>query len=230
MKAVGWNRRLLFWCRKSGTGAHTNAIVRSSVCFARERSMVKCAECGYLAVRSRNDQALVSPGDEQRTTGRSPEIEKPAAPGSAESTISWLQSTIPLLEVVPLCSLSIARLDEEFDAEYKDRGSQWSLEGTNAALAIVKKDRQCDRFIPWIRALSPKEHLDMDLFARQQAWQDERNRREESRDAKNLRLNLLLVLAAVAAAVAAWWSAMHPTVITIPAPVVQQPSPPKTVQ
>ena len=154
----------------------------------------------------------MSPGDEQRTTGKYPEVEKPKTPGSPEAQIAWLRSMSPLLETIPLCCLSAARLDQEFDDQYKrPRHSQWSDEGRKAALAVIQNDRPCKRFTIWIRGLSPKEHLDMDLLDRQQAWQDKR-------EARTLWVNSLFLLATIAAAIAAWWSATHPNVIVVSSP------------
>jgi hypothetical protein len=53
--------------------------------------------------------------------------------------------------------------------------------------------------------LTPKEHIDMNVFERQKIW-----------ETKNFRINLLLMLFTAVAAVAAWWFATHPNIIVIP--------------
>jgi hypothetical protein len=69
--------------------------------------------------------------------------------------------------------------------------------------------------------LTPKEHIDMNIFEKQEAWQakqDAARRADETkRDARNFRVNLftliftgLASLTAVVAAFFAGWSATHP--------------------
>ncbi len=176
--------------------------------------MVKCADCGYLAVRNKETHALVSPAREQRETG-----EAPPAPGAVERPIG----------TIPICAIGVCDLRRKVEEARRGMVGKPVIRDGEAPKAVIQKDHDCQRSTKWIPALSPKEHIDMDLLEKQQVWDDERDKRQqawqEERDARNLRVNRWLVLAAVISALAALasaffagWSATHPTVITIPQP------------
>ena len=120
--------------------------------------MVKCAECGYLGVRRCNDQALVSPGPDQRRTGEAPK--DPSVKIDAP----------PILETMPLCAIGVCPLDEEFaDGQLITPSSaRGPMKGANVAQKVMRDDRpKCEsekKFTPWIPGLSPKEHIDMNLL------------------------------------------------------------------
>lgn len=106
--------------------------------------MVKCVECGFLAVRHLETQVLVGPGDNQRKTGAPPEGMELRAN----------------LDITPVCAIGACELQED-------------VVGPIAAYAAkaMQKERECSLFTPWIPVLSPKEHLDMTVLERQKEWQ-----------------------------------------------------------
>jgi cytoskeletal protein RodZ len=116
----------------------------------------------------------------------------------------------------PLCALGVCDLSKEYDPQILEEPLAVGQARTRATKVIFHRERECDRFVRWIPGLSPKEHIDMNILERQQAWQ-------ARRDSKDFRLNCLLVVVAVASMCAAWWAALHPTVIPIPQrPTIQQ--------
>ena len=106
--------------------------------------MVKCVDCGYLGVREIDNQRLVNPGAEQRKSGQ--------PPGNFNGV------AITLVE--PICTVAA------FDLEAEVSGP-----GPAPAAKVMDKDRECEQFTEWVPALTPKEHLDMNLLERQRDWQ-----------------------------------------------------------
>jgi len=133
---------------------------------------VRCADCGYLGVRRCNDRALVSPDTEQRRTGEAP------APPDLET--QSLMIDIPILETKPLCAMGAILLDEEFDDELgrSPPDALRQVSERNVAVLVTQKERQCGQFVKWMPALSPKEHLDMNVLERQREWQAKESRRQ----------------------------------------------------
>lgn len=123
--------------------------------------MVRCAKCGYLGVRHPETHGLVCPDESQRETG--------VPVGAGTHTIppsKWIP-----LDIAPICALGV------FDLRGEWRGGSGS---TDAAKEVMQRDRDCSRFTHLTPGLMPKEHIDMDLLGRQQAWQDEQRRRDRA--------------------------------------------------
>src|SRR5438045_1131462 len=101
--------------------------------------MVKCAECGFLAVRMKLTRQLV-------------EVE-------ADVRKQWQVIEIPVgdrgyghaaYDDSPLC---FARKDGFADGVGPDRAARFT--------EIMNRERTCDGFSPWLQGLSPKEHAEM---------------------------------------------------------------------
>ena len=132
--------------------------------------MVKCANCGYLSVRLRNNLSLVSPDEEQRRKGK-----PPASP--APETASQIMD-IPVLEVKPICAIGAIRIDAEFDGELgKIPPTELKQSEENVAALVMGKDRECTQFVEWLPVLSPKEHLDKNVMKQHQTWQAKESRK-----------------------------------------------------
>ena len=104
-----------------------------------------------------------------------------------------------------------------------------------SAKHVIHDPRECKESTRWIPGLTPKEHIDMNIFERQRAWQADqdaiRRADEARRDDKNFRLNLALVVATIVAtiiaaiaAVAAWWAALCPPREKAPVINIQPPA------
>lgn len=123
--------------------------------------MVKCKNCGYLAVRHLEAQELVGMPDFQRENGHPPES----------------NGTRVNLDRTPICSMARCDLRAELDG---------SPNVASVVAKVVNASRDCDRFRQRIPLLTPKEHLDMDMFDRQQAWQQAESDRAERRHRQGL--------------------------------------------
>ena len=117
--------------------------------------MVKCAECGLLAVRNLDSQELCSPGETQRKNGQ-----PPAGAGAKAN-----------LDITPICAVRAHDLPEEV------QGS-----GPAHSVEVMGKDRECDRFMDWSPAYSPREHLEK----RREEEQAERDRKWRQKDTTTL--------------------------------------------
>lgn len=114
--------------------------------------MIKCADCGFLGVRHLITQELVSPAEEQRQNGTPPESDNGR----------------PNLDTEPVCAVGATVLWDDSEGDY-------------GPAHLIQKERDCSRFSRWIPALSPKEHLDMDMLEQQRQWQQEQARLAEDR-------------------------------------------------
>jgi hypothetical protein len=147
MEAARWNRPLLL---SVPLGRHWRLIYRHVYAFRPCRQvegvMVKCAACGYLGVRDMDNKMLVNPSAEQRRNGQPPSNSKGGAATQAE----------------PICALGICDLESELTGP-----------GSAPAATVMSKDRICSPSTKNIPALTPKEHIDMNVLERQQAFQQE---------------------------------------------------------
>ena len=97
--------------------------------------MVKCSECGFLALRNRHTRLLVEVEIDMRTSGYFP---APIETGGKE-----------LYDRIPRCVAGV----KEF---YERRG----LDGKQF-LEVISQERDCEHFYEWRQGFTPKEHMDM---------------------------------------------------------------------
>ena len=126
--------------------------------------MAKCAKCGYVGVRNPRTRLLVGPDENQLETGTPTEW-----PISNNTHYVWAVS----------CAVGACNLLREWYE--RTQHGQNKIEATNE---VLQTDRTCAQFTSRLPGLTPKEHIDMNMLAQQQSWQDARDRREERRDAR----------------------------------------------
>jgi hypothetical protein len=113
--------------------------------------MVKCAKCGFLGVRCLDTGNIV--GEELRERG--------VWPTNSEGRRAF-QDT-------PVCAVGACNFAEETP------GTDYE-----STAGVLQKDRECDQFTRLLPALTPKEHIDMNVLQQQKEWQqrcDEENQR-----------------------------------------------------
>lgn len=157
----------------------------------KRREPVKCADCGYLGVRNKDNQTIVSPGKDQRDTGRNP-----IARDRGDR----------ILDTVPVCGVGAWDLQAK-TAEAREQLSSNASADANAAKEVMHEPRTCKRFTEWIQALvSPKEHIDMNLLEKQRKWQAGESRKT----------TWILVIGMLASAIVGAWISRPATVQTPP--------------
>ena len=132
--------------------------------------MVKCADCGLLALRNRITGQLDEAEESFRETGEMPQRRRPG--------VTMAQHAYEFFEYpyrsLPICFARAARLDkevagvtEEFEQRIPEQTAREHLERyENVAqpkevATVVSRDRQCDEFTEWHQGFSPKEHREM---------------------------------------------------------------------
>ena len=119
--------------------------------------LVKCQDCGFLAIRHPEDRELVSPAATYRTEGFQgipPHV--------------W-----PDPQPVPNCSVRAHPIHTEPMVVHGDTRIQLTGEAPGdfsvgdgnddtekAILSIIGKPRICKAFYPWVEGFSPKEHYE----------------------------------------------------------------------
>jgi len=135
--------------------------------------MVKCADCGFLALRDFESRELREAEREIRETGsqgdRSTGVDAHGIPRFE-----------PIYEAVALCIQGIRNF------------SSTPIQGATFARRIdpfahaIQEDFECERFFDWREGLSPKEHLEIQardqVLDRQTAIQSMAWQREDARD------------------------------------------------
>ncbi|MBI3466461.1 MAG: hypothetical protein HY000_25895 [Planctomycetes bacterium] len=133
--------------------------------------MVKCAECGFLALQRTLSRELVEAEQIVRENGR------PATSQPLFGEPRWEGSRYAC-NVYPCCAVGAYGLFNEWEDLKKTPG----LSDDKAFLLVIQEDRSCDQFMSWHPNLNPKEHQEMhyheDALKRQQEW-DERRRAED---------------------------------------------------
>ena len=119
--------------------------------------MVKCSECGYLAIRNKHTWNLDEAGREYRDIGALPLI---------YDEIGRNQHNIH--EQQPICFARADDLKGEFDEETKNHNN------TRSALNVLMKDRVCTECIDWQQGFTPKEHREMSDREKMLKWQSDR--------------------------------------------------------
>ncbi len=155
--------------------------------------MVKCSECGLLALQNKMDRSLVEVESLFRTTGHIHATQEPN------------------LLIMPLCFMRAANLQAEIEAIDPD-----TTLTSAKTLAILQNERECEQFFGWEQGFSPKEHREILALEEQKEWQEARVRedrewrivqeeitrqRQEQQSTKRLRWELLVFGLLVTAAV-----------------------------
>jgi hypothetical protein len=125
--------------------------------------VVKCVECGFLALKQFAGSEIVEADSEFREDGAN----------------LHLRSTVN--ESFPICFM------RSFDLDSECREIQASSSKRNEpdiVKEVIQKERHCDTFIPWHMGFSPKEHreildIQMEKEWREQRLQEDRAWREE---------------------------------------------------
>ena len=123
----------------------------------------KCAECGFLVVRDKTTNELVSPAVEYR------DIVRLTQAGNDPSTLTF--------DPTPICSAGACNL--------WPFGKITTLGGI---IGVLTQNRDCLKFTVWLPALSPKEHLDMLNIQAERLWherQAERDRQWRKEDRRH---------------------------------------------
>jgi hypothetical protein len=120
--------------------------------------IVKCVDCGFVALRRTTTRKLVEIEFEIRQNGKIPDEQVVCASGKKQYE-PWLYC---------------------FRQRYVLRDEQNKIAGGHEQmiLAVISAERHCGKFKKWEQGWSPKGHIEMDLLERQQV-------REDKRDADN---------------------------------------------
>lgn len=119
--------------------------------------MGKCANCGYLSVRNKDDYSLGEPSIDYREKGQ-----------VATTWDDKGRNPHSLHEPIPLCFARQAYLRDATKA-IKDRKNPYE-----EVKAIIQGDNDCKEFTDWQQGFTPKEHREMMDRQKLQEWQDKR--------------------------------------------------------
>lgn len=122
--------------------------------------MPRCGECGLLTVKENMGTSYYEVDIEYRTNGMRYDNLKRGEP-------------------TPRCLVMACNLREEA-IELSREGNKES----DQVMKIASKDRECEKFVPWVPGNTPKEHLEMYhalLASQEAARQRERDREWESK-------------------------------------------------
>ena len=121
--------------------------------------MVKCCNCGFLAVRNTGNNDLVEVPTHWRRDGQIPDR----------------------FDATPICLKKAFPLNEEMrGTEHQNRSR------VNLFVEVINKDRECLEFYEWRQGHSPKEHREMQQADQLRDWQrrvelEDRAYRDEQR-------------------------------------------------
>ena len=121
--------------------------------------MVKCADCGYLAVRSKVDYSLGEATSDFREKGM-------VAIGRDDRGMNQH----PLHENIPLC---FTRQPYFRDATKNIKNRDNPFEEVKA---MIQKDIDCKEFTTWQQGFTPKEHREMQSIKEQREWQEKQRK------------------------------------------------------
>ena len=108
--------------------------------------MVKCSDCGYLAVIENGSESWREAGEATRSSGH-------------VDNNAWRS--------YPACFRRLA----DIQTESQSQGGQ----GRPAKIkAVLDTERECDGFRQWVTGYSPKEHHEMEVQAQIREWQSAR--------------------------------------------------------
>ena len=109
--------------------------------------MVKCSECGYLAVRDKDSRELKEAEVEYRKRGL----------------------RIAKYEYIPICFVQV----RDFRDEVINKKGASNLDNISIG-EFISKEIKCELFTKWLQGLTPKEHVEMIDRERMLKWQIER--------------------------------------------------------
>lgn len=115
-------------------------------------SQVRCADCGFLALRKKEDRTICEAETEIRRTGQFP--------------VSY-GATSAVYESNPLCYAAAAQLSEEVQGK--------------TFLTVIQRERECPAFTVWRHGATPREHADRLHAERTELIAEERKRADEER-------------------------------------------------
>lgn len=119
--------------------------------------MVKCSECGFLAVRDIDTRELEEVDGTFREWGRPP-LKRIGGRNQYKGQYD-----------IPLCFVQSYNLYDEV----KTAGGKPELDYV-IVKSIIDQDRQCNSFIKWQQGFTPKEHREMIDREAMRKWQAER--------------------------------------------------------
>ncbi len=125
--------------------------------------MVKCADCGFLAVRSKVDYSLGEAAADFRENG-----------AVAIGVDSKGMNQHPLHEIRPLCFARAFNLGEEIQTQVGTGKND-----LQSVLHVIKHDRNCNVFTKWQSGFSPKEHQEILDRKQQSDFQLKRGREDK---------------------------------------------------
>ncbi len=151
--------------------------------------MVKCSDCGYLAMRNRHTWNLDEAGRQYRDSGALPVIYDDQGRNQHE-----------IHEQQPICFARVYDLKAEYVKETNDRNN------TLSALNVIQKDRDCTEYTDWQQGFTPKEHremLDREKMLKWQADREDADRKWKSRQEWNfvIMAGMFTILGAIIAAI-----------------------------
>ena len=123
--------------------------------------MVKCADCGYLSVRSRVDHSLGDATIDFRERGAVP-----------NRTDDRGMNPNPLHEKIPLCFAGQTYLGDAI----KNVNTKSNL--NDEVKTIINKEIDCKEFTKWRQGFTPKEHREMIDREGMQKREEERRRND----------------------------------------------------
>ena len=141
--------------------------------------MIKCADCGFLAVRNLRTRQLEEAEKEYRDR--------------AYISLTGEEGKLhPRLESLPLCFVASYDLQDEI----RNKSPKKEVDSRNI-IAVVNADRDCDKSTKWLLGFTPKEH--QDILDRQEIlkWQIDREKAD-----KKWRLIELIVLGLISVFIA----------------------------
>jgi hypothetical protein len=160
--------------------------------------MVKCADCGFLAARNRQDRQLEEAESIMREKGI------PAVTFSSNAVMGIGTKH----EGEPLCFVQANDLRKEFWETTHREHPTYQIVDSDSIVEVLLRDRECKDFVKWQQGFTPKEHREMLDRLEQRRWQEGRedtDRKWRSKQDKNLVIiaGLFTILGAVIGAVIA---------------------------
>lgn len=122
-------------------------------------SMVRCADCGFLAIRNCQTRQLVEVELGVRKGASFPTEELP--PSEQTGRYNFLgPETKPIYVHQPICFMveTEAMRESQEVAEASERDKD---DADKHFQAFIAKPRVCESFTPWIQGLTPREHREM---------------------------------------------------------------------
>ncbi len=160
---------------------------------------VRCADCGFLALRRMRDDELVHAPLEMRQSGQPPH-----AMDIGEPRYDYLPICLEL--AIDLPTLIKARVTPEKFVSRPSHRPDWIAMAHT--LDEIQVERDCQRWVQWRQGSTPKEHREMMDRERMLEWQAAREdadrqwrEQESSRNERLRRFELKLVLIGVAISV-----------------------------